>query len=49
LGQYSCLLPTRQASLFHGGHPTEPALLPSKTPKSPIFGMLGHILDSLIT
>jgi hypothetical protein len=24
-------------------------LLPSAAPKDPIFGMLGHILDSLIT
>jgi len=24
-------------------------LLPSAAPKSPIFDMLGHILDSLIT
>jgi len=27
----------------------ERALLPSAAPKSPIFGILGHILDSLIT
>jgi hypothetical protein len=26
-----------------------PALLPLAVTKSPIFGMLGHILDSLIT
>jgi hypothetical protein len=41
--QYSRLSPTRQASLFHRDRPSLGAT------KSPDFGMLGHILDSLIT
>jgi hypothetical protein len=28
---------------------TEPQMLPSVARKSPVFDMLGHILDSLIT
>jgi hypothetical protein len=47
--QYSRLSPTRQASLFHRDRPSLGALLPSAATKSPDFGMLGHILDSLIT
>jgi hypothetical protein len=35
--------------LFHRDRPSLGALLPSAAPKSPDFGMLGHILDSLIT
>jgi hypothetical protein len=38
-----------QARLFHRDRQHRVALLPSAAPKSPVFDMLGHILDSLIT